>query len=70
MGWGQPLGSLFATDCATMVDKARSGRSSKSFFDEGAWAPVKNALRAGAFGAAILLGRRNARLRQSALAQG
>lgn len=47
MGWGQPLGSSFAAKCATVVDKALSGRSSKSFFDEGAWTPVKNALKAG-----------------------
>ena len=47
MGWGQPLGNLFAAKCATVVDKALSGRSSKSFFDEGAWTPIKNALKAG-----------------------
>jgi len=47
MGWGQPLGSLFSTNCATVVDKALSGRSSKSFFDEGAWTPLKNALKPG-----------------------
>jgi lysophospholipase L1-like esterase len=47
MGWGQPLGSSFDAKCATVVDKALSGRSSKSFFDEGAWTPLKNALKAG-----------------------
>ena len=47
MGWGQPLGASFAPACATVVDKALSGRSSKSFFDEGAWTPVKNALKSG-----------------------
>lgn len=47
MGWGQPLGDLFAPQCATVVDKALSGRSSKSFYDEGAWTPVKSALKAG-----------------------
>jgi lysophospholipase L1-like esterase len=47
MGWGQPLGALFGPACATVNDKALSGRSSKSFFDEGAWTPVKNALKAG-----------------------
>jgi lysophospholipase L1-like esterase len=47
MGWGQPLGSFFASQCATVVDKALSGRSSKSFFEEGAWTPLKNALKAG-----------------------
>jgi lysophospholipase L1-like esterase len=47
MGWGQPFGTYFNASCATVVDKALSGRSSKSFFDEGAWAPVKNALKSG-----------------------
>jgi lysophospholipase L1-like esterase len=47
MGWGQPFGTYFNAACATVVDKALSGRSSKSFFDEGAWTPVKNALQSG-----------------------
>jgi lysophospholipase L1-like esterase len=47
MGWGQPLGDLFTPACATIQDKALSGRSSKSFFDEGAWTPVRDALRPG-----------------------
>ena len=47
MGWGQPLGGSFGSACAVVNDKALSGRSSKSFFDEGAWTPVKNALKAG-----------------------
>jgi lysophospholipase L1-like esterase len=46
MGWGQPLGGSFEAKCATVVDKALSGRSSKSFSDEGAWTPIKNALKA------------------------
>jgi lysophospholipase L1-like esterase len=47
MGWGQPLGESFATACAKVVDMALSGRSSKSFFDEGAWTKVLNALKPG-----------------------
>jgi lysophospholipase L1-like esterase len=47
MGWGQPLQDLFATRCAVVRDVALSGRSSKSFIDEGAWTPVKNGLVAG-----------------------
>lgn len=47
MGWGQPLGALFDPRCAVVVDKALSGRSSKSFFDEGAWTPVAAALKPG-----------------------
>src|SRR4051812_28361012 len=44
MGWGQALGELFAPDCATVKDMAISGRSAKSFYEEGAWNPVKDAL--------------------------
>jgi lysophospholipase L1-like esterase len=47
MGWGQPFGTYFNASCATVVDKALSGRSSKSFMDEGAWTPVKTALKSG-----------------------
>lgn len=44
MGWGQPLGDRFAPQCAVVSDKALSGRSSKSFADEGNWMPIVNAL--------------------------
>jgi lysophospholipase L1-like esterase len=47
MGWGQPLQDLFATQCAVVHDVALSGRSSKSFIDEGAWTPVRNGLASG-----------------------
>jgi lysophospholipase L1-like esterase len=47
MGWAQPLQEYFTPACATIQDKALSGRSSKSFFDEGDWTPIKAALRAG-----------------------
>jgi lysophospholipase L1-like esterase len=47
MGWAQPLQDFFAPACATISDKALSGRSSKSFWDEGDWTPIKNGLRAG-----------------------
>lgn len=47
MGWAQPLGDLFAAKCAKVADKALSGRSSKSFMEEGAWKPVKDALKSG-----------------------
>jgi lysophospholipase L1-like esterase len=49
MGWAQPLQSYFAPACATVRDRAISGRSSKSFFDEGAWNPVRDGLKAGDF---------------------
>jgi lysophospholipase L1-like esterase len=47
MGWGQPFGELFAPACAVVKDMAISGRSSKSFYDEGAWTPVRDALASG-----------------------
>ena len=47
MGWGQVFGSLFNSAGIAVSDKALSGRSSKSFYDEGAWTPVLNALKAG-----------------------
>jgi lysophospholipase L1-like esterase len=47
MGWAQPLQDYFAPACARVQDKALSGRSSKSFYDEGAWTPIRTALRAG-----------------------
>jgi lysophospholipase L1-like esterase len=47
MGWGQPLGELFSAECAVVVDKAVSGTSSKSFFDRGDWAPIKDELEQG-----------------------
>lgn len=49
MGWAQPYQDFFAPACATVSDKAASGRSSKSFYDEGRWTPVRNALRKGDF---------------------
>lgn len=48
-GWGQVLGDYFATACAVVKDKALSGRSSKSFYDEGNWTPIRDALAAGDF---------------------
>jgi lysophospholipase L1-like esterase len=48
-GWAQVLNEYFAPGCATVRDQALSGRSSKSFYDEGSWTPVRNALRAGDF---------------------
>lgn len=48
-GWGQVLGDYYAPACAVVNDKALSGRSSKSFYDEGAWMPVRGALVEGDF---------------------
>lgn len=46
-GWGQVLQALFVADSVEVVDKALSGRSSKSFYDEKNWDPIKSALRQG-----------------------
>jgi lysophospholipase L1-like esterase len=46
-GWAQILQSFFIADSVIVADSALSGRSSKSFYDEGHWTPVKNALRKG-----------------------
>lgn len=46
MGWGQVFQNYFNSSL-TVSDKARSGRSSKSFYDEGAWSPVKSVLKSG-----------------------
>lgn len=49
MGWGQVLGDYFASACAVVKDKALSGRSSKSYLDEGNWTPVRDGLASGDF---------------------
>jgi len=38
-GWGQVIGEFFS-DCVTILNHARSGRSSKSFIREGLWKPA------------------------------
>lgn len=46
-GWAQVLQDFFLADSVEVVDKAASGRSSRSFFDEGRWTPIKNDLKPG-----------------------
>ncbi len=46
MGWGQVLGDFYAKDI-NVVDLAQSGRSSRSFIDEGFFAEIKNQIGAG-----------------------
>ena len=46
-GWAQVLQVYFDAEKLVVVDKAISGRSSKSFRDEGAWAKVQARLKAG-----------------------
>jgi lysophospholipase L1-like esterase len=47
MGWAQPLPDFFTPACVDIQDKALSGRSSKSFYDEGDWTPIRDSLQAG-----------------------
>lgn len=49
MGWAQTLQDFFRPGCAVVENRALSGRSSKSFRDEGAWAPIEAALKPGDF---------------------
>jgi pectinesterase len=48
-GWAQVLGDYYASSCAVVKDRALSGRSSKSFYDEGSWTPIAAGLKAGDF---------------------
>ncbi len=60
MGWGQVLPkflvpdslkniSIFDIDSLVVVNKARGGRSTRSFFEEGRWAEIYNQLKPGDF---------------------
>lgn len=46
-GWGQVLQECFDPSKVRVDNRARSGRSSKSYFDEGAWQPIVDALKPG-----------------------
>lgn len=46
-GWGQVLQDYFDANQVTVRNHARSGRSSKSFIDEGLWESVRTALQPG-----------------------
>ncbi len=46
-GWGQKLPELFCGARIAVVNAARSGRSSRSFYEEGSWEPIRNQLRRG-----------------------
>jgi lysophospholipase L1-like esterase len=48
-GWAMVLQEFLNTDSVEVADSARSGCSSKSFYTEGRWTPVKNALKKGDF---------------------
>lgn len=46
-GWAQVLQDYLDPACIIVEDRARSGRSSKSFREEGAWTPIRDALKPG-----------------------
>ncbi|MBC6905521.1 hypothetical protein DWB84_08645 [Saccharophagus sp. K07] len=48
IGWGQVFGKFFRSDKITVFNRALSGRSSKSFYNDH-WADVKREIRAGDF---------------------
>lgn len=49
-GWAMVLGSFLSTDSFTVVNKALSGRSSKSYYtDDNGWSTVKDAMSEGDF---------------------
>ena len=49
MGWGTPLPAQFDTNRLAIVNRARGGRSSRTFLTEGLWAQVAAELRPGDF---------------------
>ncbi len=48
-GWGMVLQPFLNSDSVTVNNQAASGRSSKSYYDEGKWTTVYNLLKAGDF---------------------
>ena len=47
LGWGDPFKAYFDTSKINVVNRARAGRSSRTFFSEGLWDKVLNELKAG-----------------------
>lgn len=45
-GWGMPFADYFNPDI-TIKNKARGGRSTRTFLSEGLWKPIKDSLQAG-----------------------
>jgi lysophospholipase L1-like esterase len=48
-GWGTPLPALFDQSKITVVNRARGGRSSRTFYTEGLWEEVRDSLKPGDF---------------------
>ena len=49
MGWGKPLPAFFDTNRISIVNRARGGRSSRTFLTEGLWSNVVAELKPGDF---------------------
>src|SRR6267142_6551086 len=49
LGWGEPLTALFDAAKIQVLNRARGGRSSRTFLTEGLWDQVLDALRPGDF---------------------
>lgn len=49
MGWGKPLPEFFDTNRITILNKARGGRSSRTYFTEGLWGEIRDSLKPGDF---------------------
>jgi rhamnogalacturonan acetylesterase len=48
-GWGQDLGTFFDPKKINVVNRAIGGRSSRTFFTEGKWKDIENAIKPGDF---------------------
>src|SRR5215831_11960168 len=49
LGWGKPIAALFDTNRINVLNKARGGRSSRTYYTEGLWEEVRSALKPGDF---------------------
>src|SRR5215472_9757142 len=49
MGWGKPIAAMFDTNRIAVLNKARGGRSSRTYFTEGLWEEVRKELKPGDF---------------------
>ncbi len=47
LGWGEPIASLFDLKRINVLNRARGGRSSRTFFTEGLWAKVRDEMKPG-----------------------
>src|SRR5947208_8845412 len=48
-GWGKPIAAMFQTNKINVQNKARGGRSSRTYYTEGLWDDVRKQLKPGDF---------------------